>query len=56
MPPPAPGTSIEQNALAGGGDSNKQQISNFLQALQQAGAGGNNVQMQQAPQPSISVL
>ena len=40
--PSAPPPSIEQQALAGGGVDNKQQVSNFLQALQQAGAGSNN--------------
>jgi hypothetical protein len=58
-PPPAmPPGGVEQGALGGGGVGNKQQISNFLQALQQAGAGGNNQQMgaPQAPQQQIQPL
>ena len=50
--PPAQNTpqqSIAGQALNGGGVQNKQQISNYIQALQQAGAGGNNIQMNSAP-------
>lgn len=42
--------SLEQQALNGGGASNKQQISNFLSALNQSGAGSNNG-FQNATQP-----
>ena len=40
---PAPqGQNVEQNALAGGGVDNKQQISNFMTALNNVHAGSNN--------------
>jgi len=43
-----PQQSIAGQALNGGGVQNKQQISNYIQALQQAGAGGNNIQLNSA--------
>ena len=50
-----PQQSVEQQALNGGGADNKQQISNFMSALQGVGAGGNNTQMNvNAPAASTS--
>lgn len=46
-----PTASTETQALNGGGVDNKQQISNFMNALQGVGAGSNNAQMQGAVQP-----
>lgn len=50
----APPQSLEQQALGGGGPGNKQQISNFMSALNGVNAGGNNAFMGapqgQAPQ------
>ena len=40
-----PQPNLEQNALNGGGANNKQQISNFMSALNQTGAGANNTFM-----------
>ncbi len=58
QPPTTPTTSLEQNALNGGGGSNKQQISNFMNALNQSGAGTNNTFMnsQAANQSPVSNL
>lgn len=54
LPPPANGNqSMEQQALNGGGADNKQQVSNFMNALNRVGAGNNNQFMNtpQQPQP-----
>lgn len=40
---------LEQNALNGGGVNNKQQVSNFMTALHQSGAGNNNSFMNSNP-------
>lgn len=50
--------SVEQQGLAGGGVDNKQQVSNFLSALNQVGAGGNNTQMGYASpqQPGVGPM
>lgn len=48
--PQAPQQSIMQQALAGG-QSNPQQMQNFLQALQRSGAGSNNAYMSGGAQP-----
>jgi hypothetical protein len=52
--PPIPqqnlmGHSVEQQALNGGGAGNKQQISNFMSALNNVGAGSNNTFMNANP-------
>ncbi len=50
LPPPAnQNQSMEQQALQGGGVNNKQQVSNFMNALNQSGAGVNNSFMNGAP-------
>lgn len=47
--------SLEQLALNGGGASNKQQISNFMTALNGIGAGSNNAQLAQPVQAQAPV-
>lgn len=49
MQQPTPG--VEQSALNGGGAGNKQQVSNFMTALHNVGAGHNNTQMNSNPAP-----
>ncbi len=53
QPGPAPG-SVEQQALNGGGDSNKQQIQNYMQALNGVGAGSNNGFLNAPPPPQAA--
>jgi hypothetical protein len=61
--PQAPQQSVEQQALNGGGVDNKQQISNFMNALRNVHAGSNDAFMnapnapQQAPaQPLVNAV
>lgn len=49
------GQSVEQSALNGGGVDNKQQISNFMTALNNVGAGSNNTFMNSPSQPAPQV-
>lgn len=52
LPPPANGNQgVEQQSLNGGGVDNKQQVSNFMNALNRTGQGGNNQMMQGSPPP-----
>jgi hypothetical protein len=45
FPSPTIPNSVESSALNGGGADNKQQVQNFMTALQGVGAGSNNAQM-----------